>query len=73
MHIQGAPKKRTFRILTLQADASERSDSKRLESVLSEVSAFRMMIMKVRLFGTPCNEAAQMHELNLLFIKYDCL
>ena len=50
----GCPKNATFRIITLQADTSERSDSKRLESDLSEVSAFRIMILKVRFFGTPC-------------------
>ena len=49
----GCPKKRTFRIIILQADTSERSDSKRLESDLSEASAFRMMILKVRFLGHP--------------------
>ena len=52
--MQGVPKKRTFRIIILQADTSERSDSRRLESDLSEVPACRMMIMKLRLFGASC-------------------
>ena len=43
-------KKRVFRIIILQAYTSERSDSRRLESDLSEVSACRMMILKVRFF-----------------------
>ena len=53
-HIQGVPKKRTFRISILQADTSERSDSSRLESDLPEVSGRRMLILKVCFFGTPC-------------------
>ena len=52
--VQGVPKKRTFRIIILQAAASGRSDSRRLESDLSEAAVCRMMILKVRFFGTPC-------------------
>ena len=43
-------KKRSFKIIILQADTSERSDSWPLESDLSEVLACRMMILKVRFF-----------------------
>ena len=45
-------KKRTFRIIILKADTSERSDSRRFESDLSEVSACRVMILKVRFWDT---------------------
>ena len=52
--LQGVPKKRTFRIIILQAAASGKSYSRRLESDLPEAAACRMMILKVRFFGTPC-------------------
>ena len=38
LYVHVVLKKRTFRIIILQADTSERSDSRRLESDLSEVS-----------------------------------
>ena len=41
--VQGVPKKRTFRIIILQADTSERS-------------ACRVMILKMRCFWTPCTK-----------------
>ena len=44
---------RTFRIIILQADTSERPDSRRLESDLSEVSVYRMMIRKAHFLGHP--------------------
>ena len=47
-------KKRTFRIIILKADTSERTDSRRFESDLSEVSACRVRILKVSFFGAPC-------------------
>ena len=49
----GCPKKRIFKLIILQADTSERSDSRRLEFDLSGVSACRMMILKVRFLGHP--------------------
>ena len=49
----GCPKKRIFKLIILQADTSERSDSRRLEFDLSEVSTCRMMILKVRFLGHP--------------------
>ena len=50
IQLQGVPKKRTFRIIILQAAASGISDSRRLESNLPEAAACRMMILKVCYF-----------------------
>ena len=49
-NIQGVPKKRTFRIIILQAAALGRSGSRRLKYDLPEAAACRMMILKVHFF-----------------------
>ena len=55
----GCPKKRTFRIIILQAAASGRSGSRCLKYDLPEAAACRMMILKVRFLGTPCTSLIQ--------------
>ena len=54
LYYRVSQKKRTFRIIILQAAAPGRSDSTHLKYDLPEAAACRMMILKVRFFGTPC-------------------
>ena len=57
LYYRVSQKKRTFRIIILQAAASGRSYLRRLEPDLPEAAACRMMILKVRFFGAPCTHS----------------